>query len=275
MTERPSRRDAVRRLVQCAGCALALPALGGCTISRVFGGAGGNVSFDLADAAYAPLREVGGLVPVDSGARRLLLIRVSASEIAALDRICTHAACDMSPDVDGRWDGEALVCVCHDSRFAPNGEVLRGPATRDLESFPVDFDEMAGTGTVQVGEPPEDPILVVEPDADGRVVVDFADAPALAEPEGVQAVDAGTFKLLVIRVDEDRATTVLRLCTHAVCDMAPHLAGRYADGVLECTCHGSRFSPDGELLQGPALAPLRSFPTTLDGDRVVIEVGTP
>lgn len=275
MTNRLNRREALGHLARCAGCALAVPALGGCTISRVFGGAGGDVAFDVSDATFAPLAEVGGAVPVDTGARKLMLIRVSEDEVVALDRICTHAVCDMAPGVDGTWDGEKLTCLCHFSEFSATGEVLKGPATRDLQRFTVEFDALAGTGTVYLQEPPEDPVLVIEPDAEGRVVVDFAAAPALATPGGLAAVDAGFRKMLLIRVDEESAAALQRLCTHAACDMAPHLSGRFQDGVLTCTCHDSRFDLSGAILQGPALLPLATYSATVEADRVVVRVSGP
>ncbi|MBL8941401.1 MAG: Rieske (2Fe-2S) protein [Archangium sp.] len=49
----------------------------------------------------------------------------------AVWRVCTHGACD----VEAREN--ELYCPCHGSRFALDGAVLQGPATRALRAFRV------------------------------------------------------------------------------------------------------------------------------------------
>jgi Rieske Fe-S protein len=52
---------------------------------------------------------------------------------AAVWHICTHGDCHVA-----YVPGEALLeCPCHGSRFGEDGRVLRGPATRPLQAFPV------------------------------------------------------------------------------------------------------------------------------------------
>jgi Rieske Fe-S protein len=45
-------------------------------------------------------------------------------------------------------------------------------------------------------------------------------------------------------------------CTHMGCLVAWNTAERSWD----CPCHGSRFDPDGNVLQGPAVSPLEPRP---------------
>lgn len=53
----------------------------------------------------------------------------------AFNDICTHRRCPLS---DGELDGTTVTCICHGSRFdITTGEVVRGPATRPLEVYPV------------------------------------------------------------------------------------------------------------------------------------------
>ena len=54
----------------------------------------------------------------------------------------------------------------------------------------------------------------------------------------------------------DKAWAVSRKCTHLGCKLNFHEIGNY----LECPCHESRFTPAGELLNGPAKEHLTVFP---------------
>ncbi len=47
----------------------------------------------------------------------------------AMTAVCTHLGC--TPGLTK--DGQAFDCPCHGSRFARDGQVLNGPATRALE----------------------------------------------------------------------------------------------------------------------------------------------
>lgn len=56
------------------------------------------------------------------------LYRDPQGELHAVSSVCTHRACDVAwNDSDKVWD-----CPCHGSRFAPTGEVIRGPAVTRL-----------------------------------------------------------------------------------------------------------------------------------------------
>ena len=150
-----SPRDAFdrRTLLKLMGGGCALAASSGCTIAEVFGvTADGVVPFNLSEPEFAPLAMVGGTVSMDAGGRAVILIRVSDTKISALNRICTHEACDMKPGVLGKWDGSKLICLCHNSQFNAEGTVLRGPANRPLANYPVTFNPATGEGTITFGK---------------------------------------------------------------------------------------------------------------------------
>jgi nitrite reductase/ring-hydroxylating ferredoxin subunit len=79
-------------------------------------------------------------------------------------------------------------------------------------------------------------------------------APAAAElapGEGAIAELDGD-RVAAFRDDDGRLHAVSARCTHMGCLVAWNTAERSWD----CPCHGSRFDPDGNILQGPAVAPL-------------------
>ena len=56
------------------------------------------------------------------------------------------------------------------------------------------------------------------------------------------------------------------LCTHKFCDMC--IQGTISAAGVVCTCHNSKFDPNGEVTQGPALKPLDHY------DCLVLDDGT-
>ncbi|MFE0256189.1 FAD-dependent oxidoreductase [Streptomyces sp. NPDC059010] len=66
-------------------------------------------------------------------------------------------------------------------------------------------------------------------------------------------VRMGTGQCAVHRDEQGQLHAVSASCTHLGCIVAFNRAEK----AWECPCHGSRFTPDGEVLQGPAVRPLR------------------
>jgi glycine/D-amino acid oxidase-like deaminating enzyme/nitrite reductase/ring-hydroxylating ferredoxin subunit len=65
------------------------------------------------------------------------------------------------------------------------------------------------------------------------------------------------------RDDGGRLYTVSPVCTHMGCQVTWNVAERSWD----CPCHGSRFAPDGRVIQGPALADLERIDAATDATR--------
>ncbi|PUT40697.1 (2Fe-2S)-binding protein [Legionella taurinensis] len=54
--------------------------------------------------------------------------REEQDQVHVVSAVCTHMKCVVHwNDAEKPWD-----CPCHGSRFLPQGEVLEGPATRNL-----------------------------------------------------------------------------------------------------------------------------------------------
>lgn len=84
--------------------------------------------------------------------------------------------------------------------------------------------------------------------------------------------DKGMVKKLVngeavgIFTVDGRLHALSLVCTHLGC-----LVGFNAEvGEMQCPCHGSRYDINGNVLQGPAPAPLRSYGVRVSGDTVVV-----
>lgn len=92
-------------------------------------------TFTMNLASYPSLAAVSGFVQgqVEFPPGRLLVIRVSTSQIDAVSAVCTHQACTVRP----KGDGATLHCPCHGSEFALDGSLLPDtkPATSPLPRF--------------------------------------------------------------------------------------------------------------------------------------------
>jgi Rieske Fe-S protein len=65
-------------------------------------------------------------------------------------------------------------------------------------------------------------------------------------------------KIAVCRDEGGLVHACSAVCTHLGCDVA----WNKAEQTWDCPCHGSRFSPDGTVINGPAVSDLRRIPVT-------------
>ena len=96
-------------------------------------GADRKLVLDLAN--YPALSQLHGFVFgfVEGPPGALIVQRISAAQIVAVNAYCTHRLCTVRPQADS-----VLHCPCHGSEFSADGtQVLNGPATAPLGSHPV------------------------------------------------------------------------------------------------------------------------------------------
>ncbi len=130
MSDPIGRRD----FVQATAAAAVAASLGGCASLQTVRveSRGGVVRLRIAD--YPQLQGPGGYLRVETATREehLVVLALRDGGYAALSPVCTHQGCTV--DVAG----DRLACPCHGSEYDRTGEVLRGPAERRLDRYPVE-----------------------------------------------------------------------------------------------------------------------------------------
>jgi len=96
--------------------------------------------------------------------------------------------------------------------------------------------------------------------------VDVASAwSALNDVGGAVLVDSIAGVFLLSRTSASAFSAIDAVCSHQSCTVTG------ADGsAYVCPCHGSRYDRNGRVLNGPATAALRQFPTTFASGVVTI-----
>lgn len=97
--------------------------------------------------------------------------------------------------------------------------------------------------------------------ADGSITVDVsalsASSPAFQVPN---VLGQDGFGVMVTLTSDGTLHAFSMKCTHQSCSVDSQLS--HFD--IHCSCHGSLFALDGSVVQGPAAAPLGSYPVTYD-----------
>ena len=83
-----------------------------------------------------------------------------------------------------------------------------------------------------------------------------ADSPDRLEPGDGAVMTVGGERLALYRDDDGELHAFSPVCTHLGCIVGWNTAERSWD----CPCHGSRFAPTGQVIQGPAVDELRRRP---------------
>lgn len=74
------------------------------------------------------------------------------------------------------------------------------------------------------------------------------------------------FPICVYKTEADKYAALWLECTHNGCEVKPN------DQYLVCPCHGSEFTNVGEVQQGPAELPLKTFLTKTDNENIYIQL---
>jgi cytochrome b6-f complex iron-sulfur subunit len=75
---------------------------------------------------------------------------------------------------------------------------------------------------------------------------------------------------VVVVADPNQKGKVLAVnptCSHQGCPVE----WQAKDTVFLCKCHNSKFAANGDVLRGPATAPLTTYETKIDGDKILVK----
>ncbi|MCI0693894.1 ubiquinol-cytochrome c reductase iron-sulfur subunit [candidate division KSB1 bacterium] len=71
------------------------------------------------------------LTSAEQGELNIIVLHLTENEYIALSPVCTHLGCRVRKARDG------FECPCHGSRYDLRGQVVNGPAARNLAHFPM------------------------------------------------------------------------------------------------------------------------------------------
>lgn len=150
-----ARRDFLKQSATATGAVLGLSVLGGLSTSAATASAATSndnaqkaavapiaaatiavapASLQLSLKEHKALSKVGGFEIIPIANDTLIVACTEATSFVACSAICPHKGCKVVYE----HDAKEFVCPCHDSRFALDGRVLKGPAKTPLKSYATD-----------------------------------------------------------------------------------------------------------------------------------------
>lgn len=78
--------------------------------------------------------------------------------------------------------------------------------------------------------------------------------------------DELAFPICLHKRSEDEYMAVLLECTHRGCEL------NVGGGIYSCPCHGSEFTLQGKVIEGPAIRDLKTFTTHTDHENIYINL---
>jgi cytochrome b6-f complex iron-sulfur subunit len=103
--------------------------------------------------------------------------------------------------------------------------------------------------------------------ANGKITVGIDPTSALAKSGGAAIVNYSSGSLLIDHPSANTYNALSAICTHQGCVVNTYDSG---SNQFVCPCHGSHFDTSGNVVQGPAPAPLTKYQTSFSNNQLVI-----
>ena len=107
-----------------------------------------------------------------------------------------------------------------------------------------------------------------------QVACSVADlAPGEALLAKLTATNGRTVDVAVVRSDDGNFYAINDVCSHGQVSLSE---GEVEGCEIECWAHGARFDVrTGEATQLPAMSPVATYPVSVDGNQVLVDVDSP
>lgn len=102
-------------------------------------------------------------------------------------------------------------------------------------------------------------------DDSGAITVELKEFEKESENDALRLV-TDEHSVVLSRDDEGGFTAVSGICTHQQCSIHP------TGNLLNCPCHGSAFTRQGQVVRGPARKALPRYPTSVEGESIRIQL---
>ena len=141
------------------------------------------------------------------------------------------------------------------------------------------IDTLAGIGSITIGSfiivnqvacsNDANPVTPNGQDISFLVDISLSENSALQVVGGTLALSSNAIDshgMLLYRQNENLVKVYSRNCTHANCTIDAYSSS----GFSICSCHGSTYDLNGNVVEGPAENPLKQYNATISGDIITI-----
>ena len=105
----------------------------------------------------------------------------------------------------------------------------------------------------------------------GKIILSIDSSSSLANVGGAAFVNYQSGSVLVDRANSDSFNALSSTCTHQGCTV-----NNFDPSTKQfiCPCHGSQYNLSGQVVIGPAKAPLTSFQNTFSNNQLIIDLNS-
>jgi Rieske Fe-S protein len=208
-------------------------------------------------------------VPVNGGVvyrdKKIVVTQPAQGEFKGFSAVCTHQGCVVNDVAAG-----TINCDCHGSKFALDGAVSTGPATKPLPPVEVSVNDNGDLVTGAAEAPATTPETTdpgtTEPAPPAETTGEPAPPKGFASTADIPVGGGKVYQaeqVVVTQAAPGQFRAYSAVCTHQGCVVNDVLGG-----TINCNCHGSKFKLDGSVSQGPASAPLPAVAVKVTGDQI-------